>query len=145
MDAFGLIVRAIAAVAALVAGMASNASSPPSPVRPYYDFVHWMAMGQPERALAQFAQDAVVIAGPQCTIEAPCVGHAAIRERYLASIMLREAVLPLKVIRFDGRTIHTRDGPALRASFDGQAASWHPGHAITLRDDHIVALRIEWN
>jgi hypothetical protein len=132
----------IAIVAAL--GAASAATGSPSAVRPYYEFVHWMATGRPDLALAQFAEDAVVIAGPQCTAASPCVGHEAIRDRYLADLVRGHAVLPLKVLAFDGHTVHTREGPSVRADFDGQPASWQAGHAITLKGDRIVALRVEW-
>ena len=134
------------AAAALVGG--PSAAVPPAdapwPIRPYYDFVYWMAMGRSELALEQFAPDAVVIAGPGCTPQAPCVGHAAIRDLYLAPLLQRKAVLPVKVRGFSGATLRTQDGPLACASFDGHAASWQSGHAFTLQGDRIVALRIEW-
>lgn len=136
--------RLVAAGLAAALGMAA-VSGAPSPVRPYYEFVHWMAMARPDLALEQFAEDAVVVAGPQCTSEAPCIGRAAIRERYLVDLAQRRAVLPLKVQGFDGRQVHTRDGPVVHAEFDGQPVRWQSGHAITLRDDRIVALHVEWD
>jgi hypothetical protein len=132
------------AAALAVASAPLLAAEAPSAVRAYYDFVHWMAMDRPDLALEQFAEDAVVVAGPQCPPEAPCVGRDAIRDRYLALLSRRQAVLPLRAHWFDGRTLHTRDGPAVRADFDGQTVSWQPGHAITLSGDRIVALHVEW-
>ncbi len=114
------------------------------PVRPYYEFVHWVSVGRPELALQQFAADAVVVAGPDCTPEAPCVGLDAIRDAYLPALQNRRAVLPVKVYAFDGVTLHTQDGPRTRAGFDGQAARWQSGHAVTVRGDRIVSLRTVW-
>jgi hypothetical protein len=71
-------------------------------LRPYYYFVHEMAMGQPDDALAQFANDAVVIAGPLCTAQCPCVGKAEIRARYIVPLLTRPRSLPIIEARFDG-------------------------------------------
>lgn len=134
----------------LLAGLgasASGAAAPgdaPWPVRPYYEFVHWMSVGRPELALQQFAVDAVVVAGPACTPAAPCIGLDAIRDAYLPALLLRTAVLPVKVHGFDGVTLQTQDGPRACASFDGQVASWQSGHAVTLRGDRIASLRTVW-
>lgn len=133
-------------LAAMGAG-APAAAAPgdaPWPVRPYFEFVHWISMGRPELALQQFTADAVVVAGPACTPEAPCAGLDAIRDAYLPALLQRKAVLPLKVRGFDGITLHTQDGPRACASFDGQVASWQSGHAVTLRGDRIASLRTVW-
>jgi hypothetical protein len=135
---------AIAFGAALAVGLPATAADAPAPIRPYYDFVHWFSMGRQDLALAQFADDAVVIAGPHCTEAAPCVGHDAIRTRYFGALMSGRAALPLTGQQFDGRRLRTRGAASGDAVFEGQRVRWQAGHVFEFRADRIAVLRVEW-
>ena len=89
-------------------------------IGPYYGFVHWVSMGELDRAARQFAPDARVVAGPACTVVAPCVGREAIERHYLSR--LRDGALPLPITdqRFDGRAMTTR-GDTLEHRTAGEA------------------------
>ena len=120
-----------------------GAGAAPSPIAAYYDFLHWTAMGRADLAIEQFASDAVVIAGP-CTDADPCVGHAAIRERYFAALAAGRATLPLTGQYFDGRCLHTRGTARGDVAFDGQRIGWQAGHVFEFRAGRIASLRVEW-
>lgn len=108
---------ALAALVLLFAGPAAPAADPHvSPVQPYYDFLVAASQGDVERALATFDAQARVVAGPHCTPAAPCVGHAAIRARYLAPMLAGDGVLPLRDARYERGRLSTRGetGPAQR-------------------------------
>lgn len=70
----------LAAIFAAALGLATLQAARPSvaddvsPVRAYYYFVHRVSMGRADLASEQFADDAVVIAGPDCTPSAPASG-----------------------------------------------------------------------
>src|SRR5262252_2689365 len=75
------------AASVFVLGTASaTAAEPGSPTSAYYWLAHWVSVGNLDAAAAQFAEGAVVIVAPSCPPEAPCVGRAAIRQRYLVWI-----------------------------------------------------------
>jgi len=99
----------------LCAALAITASAAPhaaaaeagSPVQSYYDLVYWVSLGRTDEAVEQFTEQASVIAGPDCTREAPCVGRKAIRERYIAELLKRNTGAPLSDQRFDGEYLRT--------------------------------------
>lgn len=135
-----------AAALALAAGLAASApaADSTSPIRPYYDFVHWFSIGRADLALEQFSADAIVVAGPLCTDEAPCVGHAAIRTRYFGALASGRTALPLVGQRFDGRRLHTRAARGGEVVFEGHRMQWQVGHVFKFRDGRIAALRLAW-
>jgi hypothetical protein len=104
--------------AALAAGLSwpcgHAASAEPPPIQSYYYFVHWMSVNRPDLALQQFTADAVVVAGPNCTRLAPCVGRASIRTGYLDALGHGRAALPLYEQQFDGQRLRTRDKQVVR-------------------------------
>jgi hypothetical protein len=112
---------------------------------PYYGFVHWVSMGELDRAARQFASDARVIAGPGCTVIAPCVGRDAIARHYLPR--LRGGALPMPVTdqRFDGQALTTR-GDTLEFRSTGEAPQrlrmWH---RIEMGPSCITSLRLEFD
>lgn len=108
----------------------------PSPVQPYLDFVHGMAVRDAARALAAFAPEARVTAGPACTVAAPCIGHAAILERYLLPALARRDALPIYGQQFDGVWLRTR-GEAVSVAGGRRIRG---GHAFELRGGQIVSL-----
>jgi hypothetical protein len=107
-----------------------DAAGAASPVKPYYDFLYYTSVGNLDRALAEFADDAVVVAWPSCPVERPCRGKAAIKDRYIRPMIDRRISLPLPE-RYDGNRISARSDPpigaiSVRQSFqfrDGQIAS----------------------
>jgi hypothetical protein len=64
--------------------------------------------GQIDAALEQFTDDALVIAGPACTAEAPCIGKPAIREGLLARFVAANIAVRIREIQFDGVHLRTR-------------------------------------
>lgn len=91
--------------------MGAAAHEPASPVRPYYDFVYYASVGDIDGAMVQFAEEAVVVAGPLCPVERPCQGKAAIKERYVEPMIRGRLPLPLAE-RFDGSRMHARSDSA---------------------------------
>jgi hypothetical protein len=132
-----------AALAALLSCGPGFAASEGAPLRPYYYFVHWISSGRPDLALAQFSDDAIVVAGTACPAERPCVGKAAIRERYFTALRAGRLPLPLSDQRFDGARLRTRGEFVEVAGPDRRRVRIRGGHAIDLRDGHIAALRFE--
>jgi hypothetical protein len=106
------------------------AREPDSPIKPYHDFIYYTSVGDIESALAEFADDAVVVVGALCPVERPCRGKAAIKERYIAPMIQGRTSLPLAE-RYDGDRIRARSDAAkdrapLRQFFEfrsGQIAS----------------------
>jgi hypothetical protein len=113
------------------------------PTRPYYYFLHWVSMGQVDDALAQFADDAVVVAGPLCTLQRPCVGKADIRARYIVPLLGHTGALPVADARFDGRVLRAQgelpSEPRVLERNRRRAAE----HMFEFRDDQISSLRAE--
>ncbi len=114
-----------------------------SPVLAYYDMIHSYSVGEIELALAQFSETAVVIAGPQCTDENPCVGRAAIRENYLVASKARGLAPPLLDQRFDGTRLTTRGEVVGGYRFEGTVKRLMGGHVFEFREGRIVSLRVE--
>lgn len=115
----------------------------PSPVGAYYYFVHWVSMGNTDLALQQFADDAVVVAGPACTQLKPCVGKDAIRVGYLNALNTGQVRLPLSDQRFDGRTLRTHGETIFQAGPQGSVVRLRGGHTFDLRDGRIASLHVE--
>jgi hypothetical protein len=132
-----------ASVLAALAIVGASAASA-SPIRPYYDFVHWFSVGRADLALEQFAADAVVVAGPLCTEESPCVGHAAIRARYFGALEAGRTALPIAGQRFDGRRLRAVAGPGGELVFEGHRIAWRVAYVFEFRDDRIAVLRVVW-
>lgn len=136
-------------ILALVLGLAALQEAWPcgegdaSPVGAYYCFVHWVSVGRADLASLQFADDAVVVAGAGCTASAPCIGRAAIRERYIMALNAGYASLPLYDQRFDGRSLRTH-GETVFALEPGQGAvGLRGGHVFEFRSGRISSLRVE--
>jgi hypothetical protein len=126
---------AAAALVLLPGALAVCAADPPaSSVQPYYDFLVAASQGDADAALANFDPQARVVAGPHCTPEAPCVGHAAIRAGYIAPLLAGAAVLPMRAARFDGRQLRTQ-GECLAAAQRG-------GHVFEFAGGRIRSLDI---
>jgi hypothetical protein len=129
-----------ALVAALVAGAGFSPSiraNCASPIDAYYYFVHWISAGRPDLALEQFAEDAVVIAGPWCTPSSPCVGRDDIRRWYFSALRGGHAHLPLTDQRFDGQVLRTH-GEVI--ALEG-GVQLHGGHVFEFRAGCISSLR----
>lgn len=122
------------------ASAAESAHTRVSLIDAYYYFVHWVSMGRLDKAVEQFDPAARVIAGTQCTADAPCVGRAAIRQRYLPALLAGELPLPLADLRFDGITVRTY-GDANRRSVPSSSAPAVGDHEIALGRNGIVSLR----
>jgi hypothetical protein len=128
---------------AILACVCGSARAEPSPTQAYYDFVHWVSVGRADRALAQFADDAVVVAGPACSSLEPCIGKAAIRDRYMSALRHRQVPLPLSDQRFDGRHLRTCGDTVNGTARRGASMPSFGGHEIELTDGRIAALRFE--
>jgi hypothetical protein len=102
-----------ALLSAMISAYAIGAAAhePASPVRPYYDFVYYASVGDIDGAMVQFADDAVVVAGPLCPLERPCEGKAAIKERYVEPMIRGRLALPLAE-RYDGSRMQARGDSA---------------------------------
>jgi hypothetical protein len=114
-----------------------------SPMRAYFYFVHWVSMGRADLASEQFADDAVVIAGPDCTLSAPCIGRVAIRDRYIKSLGARRTPLPLQDQRFDGQSLRTHGETILEQEPGRGVARLLGGHVFDFRGGRISSLRVE--
>jgi hypothetical protein len=114
-----------------------------SPIRAYYYFVHWMSVGHPNLALEQFADDAVVVAGPACTPSEPCIGKAAIREGYFGALNTGRVALPLRDQRFDGRQLRTHGETIVQDELYGGIVRLRGGYVFEFRDGRIASLHVE--
>jgi hypothetical protein len=114
----------------------------PWPTKPYCYFLHGVGIGQRDVALAQFADDAVVIAGRLCSKANPCVGRAQIGARYIVPMLARRDAWPMANARFDGQVLRAGPIPARGA----RVGSGDPAAVETLfefRDGRISAVRAE--
>jgi quinol monooxygenase YgiN len=128
---------AVALAATLVGSGGSAAGVEPSAMHSYYYFLHWMSVSRPDLALEQFADDAVVVAGPSCTPAAPCVGKAAIRAGYFDALNTGRVPLPVNDQRFDGQRLRTRGEQIVVGDHLVRA-----GHVFEFRDGRIVSLKL---
>jgi hypothetical protein len=132
-------------LAPLLAAAPCACANAASPVLPYDNFVHWVSTGRLDLALEQFAQDAVVVAGPDCTEQMPCVGRAAIRQRYLAALEAGRAQLPLRDQRLEGQRLRTRDETIRQAVPHESVTRQRGGHSCEFRNGRIASLRVEYD
>lgn len=98
--------------------------------------------GRDDLASGQFSDDAVVIAGPDCTSLAPCVGKAAIRDRYIRSLRAGRTPLPLLDQRFNGESLRTH-GESLPQQGPRGVVRVRGGHVFEFRNGLIQSLRVE--
>ena len=131
------------ALFALQATLFHAAADPASPIQPYYDFVYWTSVNRTDLALAQFAEDAVVVAGPDCTQAAPCIGKESIRTGYVGALAGKQIALPLSDQRFDGQRLRTRGESIFVAAPQGRVMQLRGGHVFEFRDGRIASLRVE--
>lgn len=137
------LIPALAASAGEVASRAPAAPEPASPISAYFYFVHGIADSRIDLALSQFAEDAQVQAGPGCTRDAPCIGKAAIRSKYLAALLAGRAVLPLRDQRFDGETLRTHGETLVPGMPLTGVTRLRGGHVFEFRAGLIRALWVE--
>jgi len=122
---------ALGVVLAATAYGTAHATEPAEPTAAYYWFSYWLSIGNLEAAARQFAADAFVVVAPSCPAQAPCVGRAAIRDRYLARIARLAAERPVLDQRLEGTTLRAHD----ERSYGGVDR-----YAFELRDGAIVSL-----
>jgi len=128
---------------AFAAAVFSAVAADEFPLRPYYDFVHWFSVGQLDRALDQFADNAVVEAGAACPRQRPCIGKAAIRGGLFPALTRGQLPLPLHDQRFDGRRLRTRSDPVVETAPDGNLVNLRGGYTFEFRAGRIAALRFD--
>lgn len=129
----------------VVAGVPGTPRAEPAPTDPYYYFVYAISVDRPELALQQFADDAVVIAGPGCPRVSPCVGKAAIGARYLPALRAGQSPLPLSDQRFDGTRLRTRGDTVEAVSPVGERLRLRATHLLVLRAGKIATLTFDWD
>lgn len=126
-------------VAAAAAAQTGDVGTEPATV--YRKYVDAYSRGQVDEALGYFAADAVVTAGAGCTPARPCVGKAAIRERYLAVLIARKVGAPITDQRSDGRRfLRTHGEVTTVVQPDGTVVRLKGGHTFEFRDGRLVAL-----
>ena len=104
----GARIVALVGSATLAWACAGAAGGEPSAIQSYYYFVHWISMSRPDLALEQFADNALVVAGPACTPSSPCVGKEAIQTGYFKALKKGRVSLPVYDQRFDGQKLRAR-------------------------------------
>lgn len=114
-----------------------------SPLQSYYDFVYWVSLGDIDAAAQQFAEHASVIAGSDCTREAPCVGRAAIRERCIAGLLARKTGAPVTDQRFDGERLRTHGEVVGEPSPRECTTRLIGGHSFEFARGRIASVRFE--
>ena len=126
-----------------MAADATNANTQPAegPAHAVYWLLHWINVNRLDAAAALFADDAIVIVDPACPAQAPCIGRAAIRDRYLTRIARQAAEQPLVDQRLDGATLYAHDARSYRRMATGEAAS-SERYAFAMRDGVITALTL---
>lgn len=123
--------RALLAAATVALPLAAIAA--PDDAQPVLSYVRYedaFNRGQIDAALEQFTDDALVIAGPVCTPQAPCVGKAAIREGLLARFVAVNIAVRIREIQFDGTHLRTR----VEISHDGLRKA---GYTRVLGNDNL--------
>ena len=133
----------LAAFAALAAVSPRAAAEDAWPIRPYYDFICWASVGRPDMALMQFAKDAVVVAGADCTEAAPCIGRDAIKKGYIDALGAGRATLPLTDQRFDGKRLRTHGETILQAQAQAAPVQLRGGLVFEFRNGQIARSYVE--
>ena len=90
--------------------------------------------------LRYFTEDAIVTAGPDCTHALPCVGKAAIRQRYLALLMARKLGPPLTDQRSDGKDLRTHGEVSHMLGPDGSVTTLKGEHTFQFKNGRISSL-----
>lgn len=111
-----------------------------SPITSYYNLVYAVSIGQSDAAIAQFNEDAIVVAGTRCTLRAPCIGKAAIKDRYLDELIARNANAPFLDQRFDGTRLTTHGEISFASTCGGKVMRLMGGHVFEFRDGLIASL-----
>ena len=112
-------------------------------IRAYYYFLHWMSVDRPDLALEQFAEGAVVVAGPGCTQSTPCIGKAAIQAGYFGALNARRVSLPMRDQRFDGQQLRTRGEAIVHEEPGERVERLRGGYVFEFRDGKIASLQVE--
>jgi len=105
-----------------------------SPITSYYNLVYAVSIDQSDAAIAQFTEDAIVMAGTRCTLRTPCVGKAAIKGRYLDDLIARSANAPFLDQRFDGARLTTHGEISFASTCGGKVMRLVGGHVFEFRD-----------
>lgn len=103
--------RTTLSLSCLLTALAGPAAAAPDDALAVLSYVRYedaFNRGQIDAALEQFTDDAIVIAGPACTAETPCIGKAAIREGLLARFTAVGIAVRIREIQFDGTHLRTR-------------------------------------
>jgi hypothetical protein len=111
-----------------------------APLAAYYDLIYAVSVGQADAAIAQFTDDAIVISGANCTINAPCIGKSAIRERYIIDLIARHVNPPFTDQRYDGMHLTTQGEVTYVKSCSGEWLRLIGGHIFEFRDGQIASL-----
>ena len=136
---------ALSLAASTLPGAGRCAADDTSPIRAYYNFVYGISAGRPDLALEQFADDAVVVAGPSCTQADPCVGKAAIRNGYFAALAAGRVQLPVRDQRFDGQQLRTRGETIVQDEPREGVVRLRGGHVFGFREGRIASLHVEFD
>lgn len=131
------------ALAGPLLALPSAANDSDSAMWAYFEMIHGLSTGRLDKALAQFSDAAVVIAGPRCSEADPCVGREAILERYLVTCQRSACVLPLADQRFDGTRLTTRGEVVGAHRIGGVDRPLVGGHVFEFRSGRITSLRVE--
>lgn len=127
---------------ALIAPAVADAQAPElSPTDVYREYVDAFSRGLIDEALAYFADDAVVVAGPACSGGNPCIGKAAIRQRYLEVLIARRLPAPASDQRYDGVRLRTHGEEVRLITADGTVVRLMAGHTFEFGGGRITALR----
>jgi hypothetical protein len=108
-----------------------------SPIQAYYDFLYWFSAARYDRALEQFAADAVVIGGAGCSADLPCIGREAIRRNYFAALFEGRLPLPWADQQYDGSVLRTHGDAGGSGHHGGGRRN---GYTIVARHGKIVLL-----
>ena len=111
-----------------------------APINAYYTLVYAVSVAQAEAAIAQFTDDAVVISGKNCTVDAPCVGKLAIKENYIDDLIARKANAPSTDQRYDGIRLTTQGEITYGQSCGGKSVRLIGGHIFEFHDGLIASL-----
>jgi hypothetical protein len=126
----------------LIIGLTPAAASEVDTYRLYIDAY---SRGKIDEAVQFFAADAIVTVGPMCSRDSPCIGRAAIRERYLRVLLARGTPPPVTDQRFDGRWMRTRGESNYLMGADGSVVRLLGGHVFELSGRSIASLHYEFD
>lgn len=116
-----------------------------SSIAAYYALVYAVSIGQADAAIAQFADDAIVVSGTKCTFDIPCVGKAAIKKRYVDDLIARKVNAPMSDQRFDGKRLTTQGEITHAMSCGRGLARLVGGHVFEFSGGRIVSLSYRYD